>query len=458
MKSVDPLTLNTIAEYKLDQGKDIEQKLDASQKAFAQWSCTSFQTRASLLHWIAAALEENQEEYASLMTLEMGKLKSEAVAEIQKCALVCRYYADKSETFLQDQPLASAAAKSYATFVPLGPILAIMPWNFPYWQVFRFAAPTLMAGNVGLLKHASNVTGCALAIEKLFKKACQTLALDYDTIFQTLILPSQSMKEVIADVRIKAVSLTGSTKAGQAVAAMAGQSLKKTVLELGGSDPYLVFEDADIEHAVIQCATSRLLNAGQSCIAAKRFIVHAKVYDEWLGQFCHTMAQRQMGNPQDTNTTLAPLANQRFQTELHQQVTQAIQQGAQCVLGGAMPEMKGCFYPPTVLTDVEHTMPIFYEELFGPVAVVHRVQNEQQAIMLANDSSFGLGACIFSKNIEKAESIAKHQLQAGSCYINGFVASHPNLPFGGIKQSGYGRELSHFGLSEFVNIKTVAVV
>ncbi|MHB9014435.1 MAG: NAD-dependent succinate-semialdehyde dehydrogenase, partial [Ignavibacteriaceae bacterium] len=356
------------------------------------------------------------------------------------------------ERFLSDEVIATEASKSFVTFRPLGAVLAVMPWNFPFWQVFRFAAPNLMAGNAGILKHSSNVTGCALAIEEIFREAGFP-----ENIFRTLIVPSQRIKEIIENKNIRAVTITGSVAAGKSVAELAGSVLKKTVLELGGSDPYLILKDADLEQASGTCVVSRLINGGQSCIAAKRFIVVEDVYKEFERLFLQKMEKRKMGNPLDTANDLGPQARTDLRDELHEQVQRSIRLGAKLLLGGYIPDMKGAYYPPTVLADVRPGMPAYDEELFGPVAALIRVKNEEEGIRTANDSNFGLGAAVFTSDIKRGEIIAKERINSGSCFVNEFVKSDPRLPFGGINESGYGRELSAIGIKEFVNIKTVYI-
>jgi succinate-semialdehyde dehydrogenase/glutarate-semialdehyde dehydrogenase len=384
------------------------------------------------------------------MALEMGKPIKDGIAEAEKCAWVCDYYAENAEKFLEDEVIETDATKSYVSYQPLGVVLAIMPWNFPFWQVFRFAAPSLMAGNVGLLKHASNVFGCALAIEDVFTQA----GFPKNT-FRSLLVGSSNVNKIIDHPLIKAVTLTGSVPAGKAVARKAGAVLKKTVLELGGSDPYLILEDADLENAARVCALSRLINSGQSCIAAKRFIVVEQIQDKFEEFLIKEMKKYKMGDPLDETTQIGPQSRFDLRDALHKQVTKSIEKGARCILGGEIPNNKGAFYPPTILTNVKKGMPAYEEELFGPVASIITVKNEDEAIEVANDSIFGLGASIFTKNIQKGNKIARENIQAGCCFVNTYVRSDPRLPFGGIKESGYGRELSYHGIKEFVNIKTV---
>lgn len=450
MQAINPVDNSILARYENDSRPIVLRKLAAAEKAFQEWKKTSFSERAKLMKNVAKILRNKSQKYANLMTSEMGKLTKESKAEVEKCAWVCEYYADKAEFFLQDEIVSTNAHKSYVTYQPLGAILAIMPWNFPFWQVFRFAAPQLMAGNVGLLKHASNVPGCALAIENIFSEAGFP-----DGVFQTLLIDKNATRKVMENPIVRAITLTGSTQAGKRVAEAAGKILKKCVLELGGNDPYIILADADIDRSVDICVTSKLLNAGQSCIAAKRFIVEEPVYDEFLEKFLYKFKNQIMGDPENPETTLGPLARQDLREELHQQVKKSIEQGASCILGGYIPDREGAFYPPTVLTNVKKGMIAYSEELFGPVAVILKASNPEEAINLANDTKFGLGAAVFTSNPILGERIAKTQLNAGCCFVNDFVKSDPRLPFGGIKESGYGRELARNGILEFVNIKTV---
>ena len=371
---------------------------------------------------------------------------------LKSCAWVCEYYAANAESFLENETIVTQASKSYVSYQPLGTILAVMPWNFPFWQVFRFAAPTLMAGNTAILKHASNVPGCAVAIEEIFREAGFP-----ENVFRSLLIGSSMVENVIKHKAVKAVSLTGSTPAGKSVAALAGAELKKCVLELGGSDPYLILKDADLDMAAKTCATGRLLNAGQSCIGAKRFIVEETVYAHFLELFTHEMNAAHFGDPFDEESTMGPMAREDLRDELHQQVVDSVNKGAEVILGGEIPHRKGAFYPPTILENVKPGMPAYEEELFGPVASVIKVKDEQEAIRVANDTDFGLGAAVFTQNLKKGEHIAEMELEAGACFVNDFVKSDPRLPFGGIKTSGFGRELSVQGIKEFVNVKTVFV-
>jgi len=452
MKSVNPFTGELIKNYPEYTCEEVNSIISEVDTAFQQWRLTDFEYRAILMKKLQTLLIERKNSLAAIMVTEMGKVLREAMGEIEKCALVCSFYADHAASFLKNENIKTEASESYITYQPIGTVLAVMPWNFPFWQVFRFLAPALMAGNTGVLKHASNVPGCALAIEQLVRDAGFP-----ENVFRTLLISSSEVKAVIENPLIKAVTLTGSTPAGKSVASIAGSELKKSVLELGGSDPYLILEDADIKTAARLCVTSRLLNAGQSCIGAKRFIVADKIYDAFEAEFVRLMSEASYGDPIDPSTTIGPLARPDLREELHQQVNKSRDIGATVLIGGFIPEGKAAFYPPTVLTNVVPTMPAYSEELFGPVAVLFRVQSEQEAIRIANDTVFGLGASVFTKDLNKGKSLAEKGLEAGSVFVNDFVKSDPRLPFGGIKQSGYGRELSEAGIREFMNIKTIVV-
>jgi succinate-semialdehyde dehydrogenase/glutarate-semialdehyde dehydrogenase len=386
------------------------------------------------------------------MAEEMGKPFKDGVAEAEKCATCCDYFAEHAERHLADEIVATDARKSYVAFRPLGVVLAVMPWNFPFWQVIRFAAPGLMAGNAGVLKHASNVPGCALAIEQIFKDAGFP-----ENLFRTLMIGSKDVASVIEHPLIRAVTLTGSTPAGKAVAAKAGECLKKTVLELGGSDAYIIMDDADIEQAAAIAAKGRLVNSGQSCIAAKRFIVTEKNRARFEEAFVKKMQAARVGDPMAEGTQVGPMARKDLRDDLHKQVEESIRKGARLLCGGEVPKGEGAFYPPTVLTGVKKGMPAYDEELFGPVAAIIVADNEKHAIEIANDSIFGLGGGVIGSDLARAEKIAAEEIEAGCVFVNDAVRSDPRLPFGGIKESGYGRELSHFGIREFVNIKTVFV-
>jgi len=452
LKSVNPVTGEVLATYESYSDKGVEKIINSVDKTWHHWKNTSFLYRNQLMQNLSSLLKTKRDKFALLMAQEMGKVKGEGIAEIEKCAWVCDYYAANAESFLENETISTEAFKSYVSYQPLGTVLAIMPWNFPFWQVFRFAAPTIMAGNTAVLKHASNVPGCALAIEELFREAGFP-----ENVFRTLLIDSSQVEAVIKHHAVKAVSLTGSTKAGKSVAAIAGSVLKKCVLELGGSDPYLILEDADLEKAAQMCAAGRLLNAGQSCIGAKRFIVVENVYAEFLEHFTHEMNAAHFGDPWEDETTMGPMARTDLRDELHQQVTDSIKKGAEVVLGGEIPNRKGAHYPPTVLENIKPGMPAYNEELFGPVGSVIKVKDEAEAIKVANDSEYGLGAAVFSSDVEKAEIIAELRLEAGCCFVNDFVKSDPRLPFGGIKESGFGRELSVQGIKEFMNTKTVVI-
>ena len=450
MKSINPANGEFIEEY--DQMKDDALNAIASDAATAQekWRRNSFYERSLLLQRAAELLEENKEKYAKLMAREMGKPLAQGKSEIEKCAWVCNYYADNTKDFLEEEVIKSDAGKSYVTFNPLGTVLAIMPWNFPFWQLFRFGAPALMAGNAVILKHAPNVTGCALAIEDLMHEAGIP-----DDLFRTVTADVNQTQDLIKNPDVAAVTLTGSTRAGKAVASTAGSVLKKTVLELGGSDPYLILDDADVEKAAETCVTSRLINSGQSCVAAKRLIAVEDIYDEFLEAVFHKMNEKKTGDPFNSATDIGPMARKDLRDNLHAQVQKSVAEGAECILGGSVPNREGFYYPPTILTEISKGMPAYEEELFGPVASVIKVKDTREAIKVANDSNYGLGAAVFSEDLQRAEEIAAYELEAGCCFVNEFVKSDPRLPFGGIKESGYGRELSHFGIKEFVNVKTV---
>ncbi len=449
MKAINPFNNTLIKEYPEHALQEVTEIIDRVQKDFQAWRQVSFEQRRSLMKKAAQVLRHKKETYASLITQEMGKVIKEARAEVEKCAWVCDYYAENAETFLRNERVDTDAQQSYISFEPIGIVLAVMPWNFPFWQVFRFAAPALMAGNAGILKHASNVPGCALAIEDIFREAGFP-----ENLFRTLLIRPALIPEIIKHEYVQAVTLTGSEPAGSAVAAMAGKEIKKTVLELGGSDPFIVLSDADLEKAVSTAVQARMINTGQSCIAAKRFIVVNQVLEEFQNKMVQQMQALKMGNPADETVQVGPLARADLVEELDRQVKNSIQKGAKLLLGGKKATGEGNFYLPTVITNVQKGMPIYEEETFGPVAAIIPVQDEEEAMTVANDTRFGLGASLWTQNIEKAKVLA-HQIQAGSVFINGLVKSDPRLPFGGIKKSGYGRELSHYGIKEFVNIKTV---
>jgi succinate-semialdehyde dehydrogenase/glutarate-semialdehyde dehydrogenase len=452
LTAVNPATGEVVGTYPQMDSGEVSAVLERVSFAQRAWRQRSFEERAAPLRAAARLLRERSGEIARLIALEMGKPVRDGVAEAEKCALACDYFADGAEDFLRRVEVETDASRSFWTYQPLGVVLAVMPWNFPFWQVFRFAAPNLMAGNVGVLKHASNVPGCALMIEDLLRDAGFP-----EHVFRTLLIGSSAVSDVIADARVAAVTITGSVGAGRSVAEAAGARLKKTVLELGGSDPYVVLEDADLDLAAETCAKSRLLNSGQSCISAKRFIVVRPVRDAFMARFVDRMSRARLGDPLDPDTEMGPLAREDLRDELHEQVKKSVALGAELVLGGEVHQKNGAWYPPTVLTNVRPGMPAFDEELFGPVAAVIDARDEDDAIRLANDSPFGLGAAVFTRDLARGERIASERLEAGNCFVNGLVKSDPRLPFGGIRESGYGRELSPLGIREFVNVKTVWV-
>ncbi len=449
LESINPATgelLETFVEW---SDEEVANVIGKSQQAWLAWRGTSFTARSALMKKAAQVLRENVELYARTMALEMGKPISEGRAEVNKCAMCCDFYAEHAEGFLADEVIASDASKSYVAHRPLGVVLAVMPWNFPFWQVFRFAAPALMAGNAGLLKHSSNVPRCALQIEDVFVKA------GFPTdIFRTLMIGSGKVDKVIEHPAVKAVTLTGSDIAGRKVAAKAGQMLKKTVMELGGSDPFVVLADADLDEAATVAARARCINSGQSCIAAKRFIVETPVYDAFLEKFIAATAALVMGDPLDDRSQVGAQAREDLMLELHAQVETSVARGAKIVLGGKPLTGKGSFYPPTILVDVVPGMPAYDEELFGPVASVIRAKDEADALHIANDTPFGLGASVWTRNTARGEAFAA-RVDSGASFVNGMVKSDPRLPFGGVKISGFGRELSHHGIKEFVNIQTM---
>ena len=453
LRSIDPTTGKAIRDYPEATPAAIGAALDLAERAFRAWRRESFETRGAALRRVAARLRERAADDAVLMAREMGKPVAQGRAEAEKCAWTCDHFAEHAAAMLAPQPLPSDASRSYVTFQPLGVVLAVMPWNFPYWQVFRFAAPALMAGNACVLKHASNVSGCSLAIEAIFREAGLP-----EGLFTTLLVPGSAVEPIIEMPQVRAVTLTGSAPAGRAVAGVAGEVLKKTVLELGGSDPYVILEDADLDAAASTCANSRVINGGQSCIAAKRFIVVEPVREAFTERFVAAMRAKRWGNPLAEGADapdLGPMARVDLRDELHSQVATSVDRGARLLLGGRVPEGPGAFYPPTVLDQVTPGMPVYGEETFGPVAAIIAARDEADAIRIANDTPFGLGAAVFTRDVARGERIAATEFEAGACFVNGFVRSDPRLPFGGIKESGYGRELSSFGIHEFTNVKTV---
>jgi succinate-semialdehyde dehydrogenase/glutarate-semialdehyde dehydrogenase len=451
-QSINPTTGEPFATYDEWPTEEAHDVVCKAHRDYLAWRRTGFEHRASLMRNAAEILNKKAREYAQLMAEEMGKPLQDGIAEAEKCALACEFFADNAENFLTRQPVWTDARRTFVAFNPIGVVLAVMPWNFPFWQVFRFAAPSLMAGNAALLKHASNVPGCALAIEQIFRDAGFP-----ENLLRTLMITSKQVEAVIEHPLVRAVTLTGSAAAGRAVASKAGAMLKKTVLELGGSDPYLVLEDADIGSAAAICARGRLLNSGQSCIAAKRFIVVEKARAAFEKRFVELMSQTKMGDPLEHGTEIGPLARHDLRDRLHRQVVASLGKGARLLLGGIVPNHPGAYYPPTVLTDVRKGMPAYEEELFGPVAAIIPTRNEAEAIAVANDSPFGLGGAVITRDLARGERIAEFEIESGMVFVNDNVRSDPRVPFGGIKESGYGRELSCYGIREFVNIKTVMV-
>ena len=452
LTSINPANGQTVKTYEVITAEGILESVKTVHQVFAEWKKMRLPQRAEIMGRASRVLTENKEEYARMMAVEMGKPIGQGRAEIEKCAWVCEHYADNASAMLQPETIETDAGNSFVSFQPLGVILGVMPWNYPFWQVFRFAVPALMAGNGVVLKHASNVPGCSLAIESIFKKAGFP-----EGLFQNLLISSEQVDSVLEHPLVCGVALTGSKSAGQMVAAKAGKLLKKTVLELGGSDPYIILEDADLERAVEACVESRLLNSGQSCIAAKRFVVVEAVQQQFTDMFVELMRTKKTGDPMEADVDVGPQARFDLREDLHRQVAQSIAKGATCLLGGKIPHGRGTFYPPTVLSNVHNGMPVYTEETFGPVSAIIAVADEKEAIEVANDSCFGLGAAVFTEDLKRGERIATYDLEAGNCFVNTFVKSDPRLPFGGIKSSGYGRELSHYGIKEFVNVKTVYV-
>lgn len=447
-KSINPFNQEVLKEYDYFTNDELNRRVDKAVEAYKDWKKTTFSDRAQLLKDVAKDLKENALDYAKIITKEMGKPITQAKAEVEKCAWVCEYYAENAENFLKHKIIETDASKSYVQYDPIGCVLAVMPWNYPFWQLFRFAAPALMAGNVAILKHASNVCGSALLLEKIFDKASYPKG-----VFQTVIAKGKQIERLLEHNGIKAVTLTGSEAAGKAVAAKAGEELKKSVLELGGSNALMVFEDADIKSAAKTAAWARFQNTGQSCIAAKRFIVVASVYDEFLAAFTEEVKAYKMGDPMDESTEIGPMARADLAEELEEQMQDALDKGARLILGG---KRNQAHFEPTIIGDVNSKMRAFQEELFGPVATFIKVQSEAEAIELTNSSSFGLGASIFSKNPDRLTAYI-NQIEDGAVFINELVKSDPRLPFGGTKNSGYGRELSEDGILEFVNKKTVYI-
>ena len=449
MKSTNPVSGEVIRDYREHAAEEVEHIISDVHTAWLIWRETSFETRSGLMKNAAGLLLRKKEEFAQLMTMEMGKLFSESLAEIEKCAWVCDFYADQAAEMLRDEIIPTDASRSFVAFQPMGTILAVMPWNFPFWQVIRFAAPALMAGNAAVLKHASNVPGCAMAIEELFRDAGFPVNL-----FRTLMIPSVSVEAVIANPLIAAVTLTGSESAGSQVAALAGKHLKKTVLELGGADPFIVLEDADVDAAASAAVKARMINQGQSCIAAKRFIVVKPVALQFETALKTLFEALRMGDPLEPATQVGPLARPDLADEIEHQVNTSIAAGARLVTGGRRPSLPGCYFEPTILADVGPGMPVYSQETFGPVVSLITARDEEDAIFIANDSLFGLGGCVWTRDLKRGERIAR-KIESGAMFVNGMTKSDPRLPFGGIKKSGYGRELAGYGIKEFVNIKTI---
>jgi len=450
--SINPATGETIREYPRISKEKATNLINRTRECFIGWSKTSFDQRAQFMYKAAENLEAGKEQYAAFISNEMGKNYSASISEVEKCVWVLRFFADNAKDFLHKEIVKTEAQESYVTFNPLGVILAIMPWNFPFYQAIRFAAPALMAGNTGLLKHASNVQGCAEAIEGLFINAGFP-----QYVFTNLNVASEEIEWIIANKNVAAVTLTGSENAGRSVAEIAGRNLKKCVLELGGSDAYIVTDTADLDKAVKLCVKGRLQNNGQTCIAAKRFIVYENIYEAFVEKFTEAMKSAKMGEPFDENTFYGPMSSTGLRNELHQQVQKSVEQGAKLKCGGYIPEGRGTYYPATVLAEVRPGMIAFEEELFGPVAAIIAAKDQSEAIELANNSSFGLGAAIITGDPQQGSKMAADNIEAGSVFVNSIVVSDPRLPFGGIKNSGFGRELSGYGIKEFVNIKTVWV-
>jgi succinate-semialdehyde dehydrogenase/glutarate-semialdehyde dehydrogenase len=448
-QSVNPTTGQVLETFEETSPAALDRILARADAASRDWARRPLPERSGRLRDAARILRERKDAHARTMALEMGKPLAQGVGEVDKCAWACEYYAEQGERFLAAQPRSTDGSSSYVRFDAIGPVFAIMPWNFPFWQVFRFAAPALLAGNAGILKHAPNVSRCALEIERVFREAGFP-----DGLFHAVLLSNEAAAAVIADPRVRAVTLTGSDRAGSQVAEQAGRHLKKTVLELGGSDPFIVLEDADVARAAETAAEARVINSGQSCIAAKRFIVVDRVADGFIHGIVAGMEARKVGDPLDPATTIGPQARLDLRANLHRQVEESVARGAQLVLGGRLPDGPGAFYPPTVLVSVRPGSPAFDEETFGPVAAVIRATDESDAVRLANASRYGLGASVWTGDTRRGERIAG-ELEVGSVFVNGLVKSDPRLPFGGVKRSGYGRELSEYGLREFVNVKSV---
>jgi len=449
INSINPASAEVLARFDPFTPDEVDHALDQAEDAFIAWRERSFEERAVPMRRLAALLRERADRYGRLITLEMGKPIVEARAELEKCAWGCEHYAEHAARYLADEVITTNARRSLVAFQPLGIVLAVMPWNFPFWQVIRFAAPALMAGNAAVLKHASNVPQCALAIEEVFRDAGFP-----EGLLRTLLMAGSQVEPVIDDPRVRAVTLTGSSDTGSRIAQLAGRALKKTVLELGGSDPFIVLADADLGQAAKIATRARNQNTGQSCIAAKRFIAVESIATDFERRFAAEVAALQVGDPLDTQTQIGPLAREDLRETLERQVRESVGMGARVLTGGGRGDRKGWYYQPTVLADVTENMPVFKEETFGPVAAVVRVRDADEAVRVANDSAYGLGANLWTRDLALGERLAR-RIESGSVFVNGMVASDPRLPFGGVKRSGYGRELSSYGIKEFVNIQTI---
>lgn len=450
-QAIDPSQDVIIQEYEEDSEKTVLQTLALAQQTFFTWSKTDFKARSSLMNQLAELLKKKEDDLAHLITREIGKPIRQSRAEVLKCASVCEYYAEKAEDFLKPEMVKAGGRKSYIVFEPLGVILGIMPWNFPFWQVFRFLAPTIMAGNAAILKHSSNVPGCSLMIAALVREAGFP-----EYLFNSLLISTEKIPKLIDDARIKAVTLTGSEQAGMTVASQAGKQIKKTVMELGGSDPFIILDDADFDASLSGAIAGRMINGGQSCIASKRFIVTQGHYDHFCDKLREKLAQMKIGDPREEETELGPMAKKDLVDTLEKQVKQSTDQGAQLLYGGKRLQQKGFFFPPTLLIHVKKGMAVYEEETFGPIFAVIKAENTEEAIKIANDTTFGLAASLWTTNLDLAQELAR-KIEAGSIFINAPTVSNVHLPFGGIKRSGYGRELSHYGIKEFVNIKSIFV-
>lgn len=449
IQTINPATGKIEKTYLEFSKEEIKNSINYAQQAYLKWKETDINQRSRLMKNAASVMRNKRDEYAYIITTEMGKPIKQAIAEVEKCVWVCEYFADNADRMLTKEKIDTDASESYVEFNPLGVILAVMPWNFPFWQVFRFAAPSLIAGNVGLLKHSSNVPMCALAIEQIFINAGFP-----KNVFKTLLIGSEPVKDIIKDPRIKAATLTGSEPAGRKIAEACGKELKKSVLELGGSDPFIVLDDADLDETASIAVKARLINNGQSCIASKRFIVVEKIYERFTEKFVKAMNRVKIGDPMDESVELGPIAREDLLYELDSLVKDSVSKGARILTGGKVLPGKGFYYAPTILDNLSKGMPAYDDEIFGPVASLIKAKDEEDAVRIANDSPFGLGASIWTNDIKKAKRMAT-EIESGCIFINGMVKSDPRLPFGGVKNSGYGRELSHYGIKEFVNIKSV---